>query len=256
MQFDSWPPSLTYFDYMLSHLLRIKMFYVLVLFFISVASAADFEHPLVTIKVYSPKGFSVSIPGKSFFWDCFRLFNRFRVLATLGVTLFAFHGKLNEELNGLEAGTWSRDITKARNGHFTFYDRDASLKIGDVLYFWTYALHNGLGYRHDNGEYVVRDYEHGSIDEVFPSKSVYEIPEPRIEVLHPKGFRVSIPGENRLHPNLSIVWTPFQLRQICTFLLFTGSWMRNLWIWKPVRGRKTSQRLKMDALHSRMMRPS
>lgn len=111
------------------------------------------------------------------------------------MTLFAFHGKLNEELNGLEAGTWSRDITKAINGRFTFYDRDAALKIGDVLYFWTYALHNGLGYRHDNGEYVVRDYTIGSIEQVTPKKAKYEIPEPTIEVFQTRGFHVSIPGE-------------------------------------------------------------
>lgn len=112
------------------------------------------------------------------------------------MTLFAFHGKLNEELNGLEAGTWSRDITKAINGRFTFYDRDAELKIGDVMYFWTYALHNGLGYRHDNGEYVVRDYAIGSIDQAFPTRAKYEIPAPEIEVFYPKGFQVSIPGKN------------------------------------------------------------
>lgn len=39
-----------------------------------------------------------------------------------GIKLFAFHGKINEEMNGREAGTFSRDITKAKNGRWTFYD--------------------------------------------------------------------------------------------------------------------------------------
>lgn len=183
------------------------MYYIFVLIFVSItshkltvnASSVDFKHPPVKIEVYSPKGFSVSIPGMYLHFLTRKIlqrkFNVISVTAVPNVTLFAFHGKLNEELNGLEAGTWSRDITKERNGRFTFYDRDAELKIGDVLYFWTYTLHKGIGYRHDNGEYVVRDYVHMSIDEVFPTKSVYELPVPEIEIFYPKGFKVSIPGK-------------------------------------------------------------
>lgn len=72
-----------------------------------------------------------------------------------GYSLFAFHGKLNEEMEGLEAGHWSRDITKVKNGQWIFRDRNAQLKIGDRIYFWTYVLKDGLGYRQDNGEWTV-----------------------------------------------------------------------------------------------------
>lgn len=58
-------------------------------------------------------------------------------------------------MEGLEAGHWSRDITKAKNGLWIFRDRKAKLKIGDKIYFWTYVLKNGLGYRQDNGEWTV-----------------------------------------------------------------------------------------------------
>lgn len=40
-----------------------------------------------------------------------------------GIKLFAFHAKINEPLNGREGGTFSRDITRARDGRWTFYDR-------------------------------------------------------------------------------------------------------------------------------------
>lgn len=58
-------------------------------------------------------------------------------------------------MEGLEAGHWSRDITKAVNGRWTFRDRNVQLKIGDKIYFWTYVIKNGLGYRQDNGEWTV-----------------------------------------------------------------------------------------------------
>ncbi|XP_026319632.1 beta-1,3-glucan-binding protein-like, partial [Hyposmocoma kahamanoa] len=75
-----------------------------------------------------------------------------------GYSLFAFHGKLNEEMEGLEAGQWSRDITKPKEGRWIFKDRNAQLKIGDKIYFWTYVLKNGIGYRQDNGEWTVTGY--------------------------------------------------------------------------------------------------
>lgn len=45
-----------------------------------------------------------------------------------GITLFAFHGKLNEKFDRRETGTWDRDIVRVREGRFTFYDRDTDLK--------------------------------------------------------------------------------------------------------------------------------
>lgn len=58
-------------------------------------------------------------------------------------------------MEGLESGHWSRDITKAKNGVWTFRDRNAQLKLGDKIYFWTYVIKDGLGYRQDNGEWTV-----------------------------------------------------------------------------------------------------
>ncbi|XP_033149588.1 gram-negative bacteria-binding protein 3 [Drosophila busckii] len=101
---------------------------------------AAYEAPKATVEVFYPKGFQVSIPHEE------------------GITLFAFHGKLNEEMEGLEAGTWARDIVKVKNGRWTFRDRETTLKPGDILYFWTYVIYNGLGYREDDGVYAVQAY--------------------------------------------------------------------------------------------------
>ncbi|CAB3247822.1 unnamed protein product [Arctia plantaginis] len=75
-----------------------------------------------------------------------------------GFSLFAFHGNLNEEIENLQAGRWSRDIIKPKKGRWTFTDRDVQLKIGDKIYFWTYVIKYGLGYRQDNGEWMVTGY--------------------------------------------------------------------------------------------------
>lgn len=85
--------------------------------------------------------------------------------------MFAFHGKLNEEFDGLEAGRWARDITKAKDGRFTFVDKQTRIKIGDTIYFWTYVIYNGLGYREEDGEYVVKQYTNMNTNNRGPSGS-------------------------------------------------------------------------------------
>lgn len=82
---------------------------------------AQYEVPEAIVEAYHPKGFSVSIPHEE------------------GIQLFAFHGKINEEINNREAGTFSRDIYKAKNGFWTFSDSSTRLKVGDRIYFWTYV---------------------------------------------------------------------------------------------------------------------
>jgi hypothetical protein len=84
----------------------------------------------------------------------------FAALDQEGIKLFAFHGKINEEMNGREGGTFSRDILKAKNGRWTFYDANARLKEGDILYYWTYVDYfdgkNKLGYPNDDQKFVVK----------------------------------------------------------------------------------------------------
>lgn len=96
--------------------------------------------PLAKVEILDPKGFQVSIPDEE------------------GISLFAFHGKLNEEFDGLEAGEWARDIVVAKNGRWTFKDKLQRFKVGDVLYFWTYVIYNGLGYSQYDGVHVVKGF--------------------------------------------------------------------------------------------------
>ncbi|EDW60790.1 gram-negative bacteria-binding protein 3 [Drosophila virilis] len=106
----------------------------------AVVLCAAYKVPSAQVRVFYPKGFEVSIPHEE------------------GITLFAFHGKLNEDFDGLEAGTWARDIPSAKKGRWTFRDRETVLNIGDTLYYWTFVVYNGLGYREDDGAYVVTEY--------------------------------------------------------------------------------------------------
>ncbi|XP_055913520.1 uncharacterized protein LOC129947111 [Eupeodes corollae] len=147
----------------------LKFVFSLILYFVAISSA--YEIPIATFKIFYPKGFEVSIPADE------------------NVTLFAFHGKLNEPLNGLEAGRWSRDILKPIDGRFTFVDDQTSLKLGDRIYYWTFAINNGLGYREDNGVYDVREYAQ--------KNDVYKVPKAEFKIFYPQGFQVSIPAEEK-----------------------------------------------------------
>lgn len=65
-----------------------------------------------------------------------------------GIKLFAFHGKINEDFDGLAAGFFSRDINKAKEGRWSFYDPFAKLQVGDILYYWLYVEYSdGMGIR-------------------------------------------------------------------------------------------------------------
>ncbi|CAH2090809.1 unnamed protein product [Euphydryas editha] len=98
-----------------------------------------YQVPPAKLEAIYPKGLKVSVPDDGF-------------------SLFAFHGNLNQEMEGLEAGQWARDITKPKNGTWIFRDRNVELKLGDKIYFWTYVIKNGLGYRQDNGEWTVTEF--------------------------------------------------------------------------------------------------
>ncbi|CAH1105312.1 unnamed protein product [Psylliodes chrysocephalus] len=108
-----------------------------------VFTSAQYEVPDAIVEAYHPKGFSVSIPDEE------------------GIKLFAFHGKINQEMDGREAGTFSRDIVKPKNGLWTFRDTVTRLKVGDIIYFWTYVDYfdgtNKLGYPRDDQMFTVTE---------------------------------------------------------------------------------------------------
>ncbi|XP_068618344.1 beta-1,3-glucan-binding protein-like [Battus philenor] len=118
----------------------------LLVFSIYCNAARGYTVPPAKLEAIYPKGLRVSIPDDGF-------------------ELFAFHGNLNTEMEGLEAGQWARDIVKPVNGRWIFRDRNVQLKLGDKIYFWTYVIKDKLGYREDNGEWTVTEFvnEDGTI---------------------------------------------------------------------------------------------
>ncbi|KAJ8970984.1 hypothetical protein NQ314_000945 [Rhamnusium bicolor] len=99
--------------------------------------AQDYTVPEPTIEVFTPKGFQISIPHEE------------------GINLFAFHGNINVPMEGLDAGQFSRDILKRRGDRWVFEDKRSKLKKGDVIYYWLFVIKDSLGYRYDDGVFIV-----------------------------------------------------------------------------------------------------
>lgn len=98
---------------------------------------SDYTVPEPYIQTFV-KGFRVSVPHEE------------------GVRLFAFHGNINQPMDGLEAGQFSKDILKKCGDKWVFQDRTTKLQPGDVIYYWLYILRDGLGYRYDDGSFTVK----------------------------------------------------------------------------------------------------
>lgn len=98
---------------------------------------SHYEVPKAKIEVFTPAGLKISIPHEP------------------GMEIFAVHAKVNQVMHYLEAGYYSRDVLVPKNGRWTFYDDNACLQIGDIIYYWTYVQKNGLGYRMDDQRFIV-----------------------------------------------------------------------------------------------------
>lgn len=123
-----------------------KLTIYLFLVAISVGSSLSYDVPKATVKVNSPKGFEVSIPDEP------------------GISLFAFHGKVNEEMDDLSDQTWAADVVSSRNGRWTYRNRNHQLRPGDVLYYWTTARYHGVDYHNYNQRHVVGQGDSQRID--------------------------------------------------------------------------------------------
>lgn len=94
--------------------------------------------PEPIIEIYNPKGLRVSIPHD------------------VGIELFAFHGNINEPMVNQRAGQISKNVMERIGDWWVVEDRDVVLKPGDRIYYRMFIVRSGLGYRRDNGMYVVR----------------------------------------------------------------------------------------------------
>lgn len=62
------------------------------------------------------------------------------------ISLFAFHGRKNVEIDGAQSGTWNMDITKPTQNRFVFRDANEKFNLGERLHYWLYVIYEGLGY--------------------------------------------------------------------------------------------------------------
>lgn len=105
------------------------------------SQATPYVIPTPTVEAFRPRGLRVSIPDSP------------------GLRLFAFHGVINRELDGLEAGDMSKDVLKKSNGRWEFVDSTVKLNYGDELNFWLFVINENLGYRLDNQQFVITEFE-------------------------------------------------------------------------------------------------
>ncbi|KAH8321362.1 hypothetical protein KR074_003024 [Drosophila pseudoananassae] len=89
---------------------------------------SGYQVPVAEVSALAPQGFKVSIPHEA------------------GITLFAFHGKLNKPIVDVKDQTWATDIIRPTQGHWVYENRDVCLKPGDILYYWLTVRYNGLDY--------------------------------------------------------------------------------------------------------------
>ncbi|GAB1860313.1 Beta-1,3-glucan-binding protein [Camponotus japonicus] len=113
----------------------------LAIFFVNIHEyRAVYNDVEVTVEPLHPVGLRMSIPDEE------------------GITLVAFHVKINEDFYGLEAGQIARDIVKVRNGRWTYQDRQTQLNRGDIIYYWVHVVYRGLGYNTVDKSYPVTDF--------------------------------------------------------------------------------------------------
>lgn len=68
--------------------------------------------------------------------------------------MFAFHGKINKEIQANEVGDFTGQARTKSNGVWSYENNQYQLQQGDILHFNIYVQHGNFGYRLDNQRYV------------------------------------------------------------------------------------------------------
>ncbi|XP_055693362.1 beta-1,3-glucan-binding protein-like [Lutzomyia longipalpis] len=123
---------------MLPMLNRLLTVYVIIALCFNIAASYRIQAP--TFVVTEPTGLKVSIPDEN------------------GIALFAFHGKINEQMEQNELGTLYDDILSARDGRWIYENNTVALKKGDKIYYWIYVQHERLAYRLEDQVFEVTEY--------------------------------------------------------------------------------------------------
>ncbi|XP_011166243.1 beta-1,3-glucan-binding protein [Solenopsis invicta] len=125
---------------MTEHFLFVKLLLLAIVFTNIYECYAVYSPPAATVQPLHPRGLRISIPDEH------------------GITLVAFHVKINEDFDGLEAGHIAKDILKVRNERWTYQDKTTELKRDDIIYYWVHVVYQGLGYNLIDQRHRVIDF--------------------------------------------------------------------------------------------------
>lgn len=89
---------------------------------------SGYQVPAAVVSPLLPQGFKVSIPHEE------------------GITLFAFHGKLNKPIVNLSDQDWAADIIRPTKGCWVYENRDVLVRPKDVLFYWLTVRYLGKDY--------------------------------------------------------------------------------------------------------------
>ncbi|GAB0099495.1 Gram-negative bacteria-binding protein 2 [Sergentomyia squamirostris] len=137
-----------------------KTYIFLILAFINTVSS--YKIPPPTFVVTQPTGLKVYIPDEP------------------GIKLFAFHAKINEQLEQNEVGTVNGEVLQPRNGVWTFEDGRVALKPGDKIFYWIYVQNEKLAFRLEEQQFEVTEYNKPTITNI-PEPEVVEPTKPKCE---------------------------------------------------------------------------
>lgn len=98
-----------------------------------------FVVPVPEIQAFVPKGFRASIEDVP------------------GIRMFVFNGNINRELRSLEPGGFSGETRHIKNGKWSVEDHNLRLEVDDVIYYWIFVIKDRLGYRLENGRFVIKE---------------------------------------------------------------------------------------------------
>uniref|UniRef100_A0A1B6IZB5 CBM39 domain-containing protein n=1 Tax=Homalodisca liturata TaxID=320908 RepID=A0A1B6IZB5_9HEMI len=99
-----------------------------------------YEVPEATVEILKPRGIKISIPD-----------------FVEHISLVAFHVNINEEFQTLAHGHYAQDVVKKKDGRWTYHIPLIKPKQGDVIYYWIYAIIEGLGYHALDKSYTVTE---------------------------------------------------------------------------------------------------
>jgi hypothetical protein len=103
--------------------------FLLAIFLVNIQEfCVAYTPPTATVERLHPTGLRMSIPDEP------------------GISLVAFHIKINDHFDGLEAGHIAKDILNPRNGRWTYEDGHTRLNSGDTVHYWIHVDYRGEGY--------------------------------------------------------------------------------------------------------------